>query len=185
MNSEEQTKIINFALGDIIATPHLERAGDGSRRILRYNYADYDNKGDNYNHIIDKVYVGNILSFDDDNFITGLDQIISLVKPPATLNHLHSTQILFDDMDYVDILPYAERVYTLLDTDRKTLVHCAAGRSRSCAVVLYYIMKKHNKTYQEAYDILKVKRIDMCINEGFIRALKKYEEGVNVYRTVS
>ena len=164
-DNADNPKIIIFELGNIITTP-----------ILQYNFADYDNKGDNYNHIIDNVYVGNILSFEDNNFIAGLDQIISLVKPPASMNHIHSTQILFDDMDYVDILPYAERIYTLLETDAKTLVHCAAGRSRSCAVVLYYIMKKHNKTFQEAYDLLKVKRPDMCINEGFIRTLKQYEK---------
>ena len=161
MNNEEKVKIITFDMGNVATIKNTH-----------YNYADYDNKGDNYNHIIDNVYVGNILSLEDNKFISGLEQIISLVKPPSSMNHINSTQILFDDMNYVDVLPYAERIYSLLDTGKKTLVHCAAGRSRSCAVVLYYIMKKHNKTFQEAYDIMKVKRIDMCINEGFIRSLK-------------
>ena len=164
MDNEAKTKTIHFELGNINTFSNLQ-----------YNCAEYDNFGDNYNHIIDNVYVGNIFSFGDNNFIAGLDQIISLVKPPSSMNHINSIDIFFDDMDYVDILPYAERVFALLDTGKKTLVHCLAGRSRSCAVVLYYIMKKHNKTFQEAHDILKAKRVDMCINRGFIRTLQQQE----------
>ena len=164
MDNEAKTKTIHFELGNINTSSKLQ-----------YNSAEYDNFGDNYNHIIDNVYVGNIFSFGDNNFIAGLDQIISLVKPPSSMKHNNFIPILFDDMDYVDILPYAERVFALLETGKKTLVHCLAGRSRSCAVVLYYIMKKHNKTFQEAHDILKAKRVDTCINRGFIRTLQQYE----------
>ena len=125
-----------------------------------------DAEEDNYNHIIDNVYVGNMLSLDELGGV-GIEQIISLVKPPVS-----TTCILFDDVESVDIIPYAERIYALLDTGKRTLVHCAAGRSRSCAVVLYYIMKKHHKGFQEAYDMLEMRRGYLCINEGFIQALK-------------
>ena len=169
MDNEAKTKTIHFELGNINTSSNLQ-----------YNCAEYDNFGDNYNHIIDNVYVGNIFAFGDHNFITGLDQIVSLVKPPSSMNHINSTHIFFDDMDYVDILPYAERIFALLDTGKKTLVHCLAGRSRSCAVVLYYIMKKHNKTFQEAHDILKAKRVDTCINRGFIRTLQQCETSLDL-----
>jgi protein tyrosine phosphatase len=129
-----------------------------------------DRKEDNYNHIIDHVYVGNMLSLDELGGVgVEIEQIISLAKPPAST---HSTRILFDDVGSVDIIPYAERIYAMLETGKKTLVHCAAGRSRSCAVVLYYIMKKHHKGFQEAYDMLEMRRGYLCINEGFIQALK-------------
>ena len=141
---------------------------DKNEEIKEYNYYD------NYNHIIDNIFVGNIFSFTDTDFIAGLDQIISLVQPP--INITNSTQILFDDMDYVDIIPYAEQVYPLLDTTKKTLVHCSAGRSRSCGVVVYYIMKKYNKSFEDAYNIMKIKRNDTCINKGFIKRLQNSKE---------
>ena len=138
----------------------------------QYNTSEYDKNCVDYNHIIDNIYVGNIFSFKDTQFMEGLDQIISLVEPPK--EYPNCIQILFEDMDYVDVIPYAECVFPLLDTGKKTLVHCFAGCSRSCAVVLYYIMKKYNKTFQEAHDILKANRIEMCINRGFIKALTSY-----------
>jgi len=84
----------------------------------QYNSTTYDSFGDSYNHIIDNIYVGSVFSFTDEDFIAGLDQIISLVEPPSKITN--SIKILFEDMDYVDILPYAKQVYHFLDTGKKT-----------------------------------------------------------------
>jgi len=139
----------------------------------QYNSTTYDSFGDSYNHIIDNIYVGSVFSFTDEDFIAGLDQIISLVEPPSKITN--SIKILFEDMDYVDILPYAKQVYHFLDTGKKTLVHCHAGRSRSCGVVLFYMMEKHNMSFTEAHTILKTKRPDTCINNGFLKSLQLHE----------
>jgi hypothetical protein len=139
----------------------------------KYNTPTDDSVGDSYNHIIDNIYVGSVFSFTDEDFISELDQIISLIEPPSNITN--SIKILFEDMDYVDILPYAEQVYPLLDTGKKTLVHCLAGRSRSCGVVLFYMMEKHHMSFTEAYTILKTKRPATCINNGFLKSLQLHE----------
>ncbi len=45
-----------------------------------------------------------------------------------------------------------------LKNNNKLLVHCAAGLERSPLAVVYYLHKYHNKTIEEAYNIVKEKR---------------------------
>ncbi|XP_015121968.1 dual specificity protein phosphatase 19 [Diachasma alloeum] len=59
--------------------------------------------------------------------------------------------------------------------DENILVHCNAGVSRSPTVVIAYLMREVNLSFQEAFD--KVKRARPCVrpNEGFVKQLKELE----------
>jgi protein-tyrosine phosphatase len=49
----------------------------------------------------------------------------------------------------------------ILDTqegNKKVLVHCFAGQSRSVAILIYYLNKKHSYTIQQSLDLLKERR---------------------------
>ena len=45
-----------------------------------------------------------------------------------------------------------------LNNNNKLLVHCAAGLERSPLAIVWYLHKYHNKTIEEAYNIVKERR---------------------------
>lgn len=55
--------------------------------------------------------------------------------------------------------------------DKKVLVHCQAGISRSATVVLAFLMKEHELTLQEAFHMIVKSRPIIHPNEGFTRYL--------------
>jgi protein-tyrosine phosphatase len=52
----------------------------------------------------------------------------------------------------------ADYINVLLICKQKVYVHCALGISRSPAVIIYYLMKYHQMTYQVAFDHVKKAR---------------------------
>lgn len=54
------------------------------------------------------------------------------------------------------------------------LVHCFYGVSRSSTLVIAYLMKKYNLTYQKAFERVKSKRSLCHPNRGFIQQLKLF-----------
>lgn len=60
------------------------------------------------------------------------------------------------------------------------LVHCRNGISRSCAVVIAYIMASEHKTLEQAFQEVRGVRQACDPNLGFWLALKEWEEVVNL-----
>lgn len=56
------------------------------------------------------------------------------------------------------------------------LVHCLAGRSRSAAVVIAFLIARRNKTFDEAYRFVLKKRPVIWPNLGFQQQLKEWEK---------
>jgi len=114
----------------------------------------------------------------------------------------------FEDNPNVDIVPYFEPCYDYIhkyvSEEKKVLIHCAAGVSRSPTIVAYYMLKRYylvsfdtsmkknkkliNKQEYFVQNILKmIKDNRACIypNVGFVQQillteyrLKKYFEGI-------
>jgi len=59
--------------------------------------------------------------------------------------------------------------------NKKILVHCIVGKSRSAALVIAYLMKSQGMTLREAYDHVKCKRNIIQPNEGFMEQLIQFE----------
>lgn len=66
----------------------------------------------------------------------------------------------------------ADRIQAVL-RHRRILVHCLAGKQRSVAVILAYIMKYADMTLQEAIDVVRSKKSRIGIN--FSPALSRYQ----------
>jgi protein-tyrosine phosphatase len=63
-----------------------------------------------------------------------------------------------------------------LADDKKIIVHCMAGISRSVSLVLSYLMYKYKMSYEKALATVRKNRPIANPNEGFMRQLrKKYE----------
>jgi dual specificity phosphatase 12 len=75
-------------------------------------------------------------------------------------------QRMYEIMDRVVTM-----IYKLLPQHR-VLVHCYAGRQRSVAVILGFIMKYAQYNLQESIDVLRSKKPDIGIN--FSPALSQY-----------
>lgn len=58
---------------------------------------------------------------------------------------------------------------------QKIIVFCRAGHSRSPTIVIAYLMKYENMTFDEAYKYVKNKR-NIMPNNGFIEQLHNYEK---------
>jgi protein-tyrosine phosphatase len=69
-----------------------------------------------------------------------------------------------------------EFIEEALNKDETVFVHCGAGISRSATVIIGYLMKKYNWNYQEAYDFVKLKKLNIQPNKGFEVQLKRIFE---------
>lgn len=125
---------------------------------------------DTYSYIIDNIYVGSVEGLESD-IVHSVDQIISLVpnrhKKSFENTNVQIHEVIFDDDQNEDIIQYSKIVYELLDNGKKTFIHCQAGKSRSVACVIYYLMKKHNMKMEEAHNFIYKKRPTIDLNFGF------------------
>jgi len=55
------------------------------------------------------------------------------------------------------------------------LVHCVAGQSRSCTLVVAYLMREEKWPLQAALDFVKQRRLKVQPNIGFMDQLRSYE----------
>ncbi|KAJ3407733.1 hypothetical protein HDU80_007952 [Chytriomyces hyalinus] len=65
----------------------------------------------------------------------------------------------------------------------RVLVHCKAGRSRSAAVVLAYLIASEKMTLKAAYELVNTARKGIIPNIGFMLALKNIEMEVHGFNT--
>jgi protein-tyrosine phosphatase len=124
-------------------------------------------------YIIDNIYLGDIFSSGNTELLSTVKNIFSLCPNPIQYSkHNHYKFVIEDDIDE-NIIEIAEKIYPLIeDGSIPTLIHCQAGRSRSASVVIYYLMKKYGKSFEDAYDIVNDKK-EIGLNSGFDFQLRK------------
>ena len=60
-----------------------------------------------------------------------------------------------------------------LSKGESVLVHCYMGASRSASVIIYYLMKKNNWSYEHARTFVMIKRPLVNLSNKFDEILKK------------
>lgn len=134
----------------------------------------------------DKVYLSNAAAATSSDWTSGITHILDLtgeqkhLQQNVTVHHLYisdllgSTQGLEASVD--EAIDFMEEA--LHSSTNAVLVHCAAGQSRSAAVVVAYLMQIEGMTRIDAYDLVRKKRpvVDMSSDhmEGLIRLEKKW-----------
>ena len=92
-------------------------------------------------------------------------------KYPKEYNYLK-----IDLNDYIEdsIIPYIDKCIQFINENKnkKIFVHCNAGVSRSPSIVIAYLIKSLNYTFNEAYNFVKKKRNIIKPNEKFLQELK-------------
>lgn len=71
-------------------------------------------------------------------------------------------------------LPFIESALAS-SADNRVLVHCAQGVSRSCSVVMCWLIKQHEMTYDDALKLIKETRPICNPNTSFERQLRAIE----------
>ncbi|CAD8115403.1 unnamed protein product [Paramecium primaurelia] len=90
------------------------------------------------------------------------------------------------DTPLFDMTPLFEQAHAYLESSRQytnVLVHCHAGKSRSTAIVVSYLMKKRNLNLEQALIYVKYQRPIASPNPGFIKQLLLYEQ--NLYGRIT
>jgi protein-tyrosine phosphatase len=130
-------------------------------------------------HIIDGIYLGSahnaanyeILKEEKIEIILNITKDIYNYYPEEFKYYKYE----INDDDKSDIDNILEETYNILknNKDKKILVHCLMGASRSCSVVLYYLMNEYKMKLEEAIEYIKKKRDIINPNMRFIRILER------------
>ena len=137
----------------------------------------------NIDQITEKLYLGNLSAAEDTQNLKelGIKKVLSILdefawpKYHETLNIEHK-KIAAQDMDDQNIIKYFGECLLFIDDDKKTLVHCFAGSSRSATIIIAYLMWKNQLDYVESCHFLRKIRPIVYPNYGFIRQLKMFDK---------
>ena len=133
--------------------------------------------------LTDYMYVGNISNGHD--IIAHVDHKIALVvnlienTPTEQCSKQSTTKYVcypFEDRANADILGVLAHVLPLIAStilqEKKVLVHCYAGISRSVSVCIAYLMIVNGESFEKTSAYVESQRKDACPNFGFIFALE-------------
>lgn len=128
----------------------------------------YLNLSNDYDLILPNLYIGNKNSSQDLEFIKNhnIDLIVNCSKNInfIELNNIKKVRIPIDDnrifknyeiIKYLDCLDTIEK---FRNKKKSVLIHCHVGSQRSATILLLYIMKKLNYSYEEGFNLIKCKR---------------------------
>jgi protein-tyrosine phosphatase len=134
-------------------------------------------------NIVDNIYIGsahnaanfNLLEEHNIKLIINMTNEITNYYPEIYIYK----QFGLNDNNKDDIKKYLDTTYETIEefnknnTENKNiLIHCFMGKSRSASIIIYYIMKKYNKTFEEALIEIKSKRGIVNPNLKFRDTLK-------------
>jgi protein-tyrosine phosphatase len=139
----------------------------------------------------DWLYLGDLESAEESNLnALGIEYVVSVVNDftfrylPTHLPKDHHIRFAVDDSEKQSLVSVFAATTAFLkercEKKEKVLVHCAAGISRSSAVVLAYLICGCSMTLEDAYGAVKEKRSVICPNIGFMRQLKMLEEAMTM-----
>jgi len=133
------------------------------------------------NEIIPGLFLGNTFSRHPE--IVKNTQTVNIItandEPCIKSEFIRNMCLNWRDEPGQPLFPDIEKTYEFIDNflsrGEKVLVHCTAGVSRSASVVIYYLMKKFNLSFEEADQIVRSKRPIIEPNPGFRKQLKHFD----------
>ncbi|CAG8564885.1 28491_t:CDS:2 [Dentiscutata erythropus] len=88
--------------------------------------------------------------------------------------------IAIKDSEFQNISKYFDETFMFIQNgldqeDRRILVHCEMGISRSPSVVIAYIMRSQKKSLKDALAFVQERRPIVMPNQGFYKQLEEFE----------
>lgn len=124
--------------------------------------------------------------------ILGITHIVNATKTVANAFEPSITYMRADltdlESEYIDA--YFDEAYEFIEealekNESRVLVHCAFGVSRSASLVIMYLMKYFQVSYDEAFAHTKACREMIDPNEGFKNQMMKFEKNSRMVRSSS
>ena len=131
--------------------------------------------------ITENLYLGNIYDAQNINKLLklGIKKVLSLILDKQLLSYPQEIEhkiIYISDFPSENIIQYFGECLLFIDDNKKILVHCVAGASRSATIVIAYIMWKNQLEFKEAITYVKQIRPIINPNYGFEKQLKMFDE---------
>ena len=142
---------------------------------LNMTYYGNDIKINNYDKIIENLFIGNKES------VKEFHRFDLLVNCTREINYsMPCIKIPVDDSpsEYLKMLTFIydtgvlEKMHSLISQNKPVLVHCYAGMQRSCAVVACYLVKYHGMTPENAILFIRQRRpVAFYYQVNFLRTI--------------
>lgn len=125
---------------------------------------------DNANKIIPRLWLGNLQSSQDPNFLkqNRITVIVNCTKdlPFLQLPGVYKYRVPVDDnlqeKEIISMVGWIEKIIPLINEHyqkgRSILIHCYAGMQRSAIIMLSYLYKYHTNNAGEALYLIKTNR---------------------------
>ncbi|RWS21426.1 dual specificity protein phosphatase 14-like isoform X2 [Leptotrombidium deliense] len=173
---ERNDKLKNYVLNQFPTREDIEFLSDP---LLEYVL---DEKHAALCKITEYLYITSIggiteRNFEEHNFTTLFDMSKRPFYIPCKSIEFYKYDI--EDTEDADIShvfdTFADKVHSNSNNQKKTLVHCYAGVSRSATLVLAYLMKYEKLNLRDAFNYLRERRPVVRPNNGFFKQLIAYE----------
>lgn len=140
--------------------------------------------------IIDNLFLGDLEDANNEKFIkkNNIKYLVSVgeeFKKGILKNNFESGKniiISVRDKDDEKIEKYFENCSEFIKKSllrkENVLVHCAYGVSRSPCIVIAFLMKEKNWSYEKTFKFVKMRRDFIRPNDGFIKKLKEWERSL-------
>lgn len=134
------------------------------------------------NKITDKIYLGNENGSREKGFLKEIG-VTNILVCAAKLEVLHpeSFQYLCLDMDDSldeDLNKFLNLAINFIEKSDKVYIHCQGGISRSASIAIAYIMWKESKSFDNAFEFVKLRRQCINPNSAFIQQLKDLSDKI-------
>ncbi|XP_032400907.1 dual specificity protein phosphatase 14 [Xiphophorus hellerii] len=133
---------------------------------------------------LDSALNAAVLTSRNVSLIVNASGLLDLPYPvPDSLQVLH---VPVQDRPHAQLGQYFNPVTERIQQNQagSTLVHCTAGRSRSAALVMAYLMRSEGFSLRQAHELVLERRPFIRPNAGFWRQLMEYERELSGRNTV-
>lgn len=124
---------------------------------------------------LDSALSVSVLTSRNVSLIVNASGLEDISYPP--LDGLQVVHVPVQDRPHAPLNQYFDPVAERIHQNQRgvTLVHCTAGRSRSPALVMAYLMRFEGRSLREAHELVLAQRPFIRPNAGFWRQLQDYE----------
>lgn len=141
------------------------------------------NHNNPYDKIAENLYIGNrhaLESYNQFELIVNCTKETDVKFPP---NCTKCVRIPIDDtpdesehlLQQIENTNILQKIHTKILNKKPVLVHCSAGRQRSCAVVACYLIQYHDMTPIQTIDYIKSKRPEAFFGSvNFANTINKF-----------
>ncbi|XP_074496958.1 dual specificity protein phosphatase 14 [Sebastes fasciatus] len=125
---------------------------------------------------LDSALNASVLSSRNITLIVNASGLEDVSYPP--LDGLRVLHVPVQDRPHAPLRQYFDPVAERINQNQtgRTLVHCTAGRSRSPALIMAYLMRSEGLSLRRAHEVVLDRRPFIRPNAGFWRQLMDYEK---------